>query len=348
MPEHDEFDERLVQRLRAYESRIPDGEIPMTAPQAPRRSRSPLAAGGVIAIGALAASWWRSSCSTDLPGETGESPSPSASGQSTPVGRGVGRAERKRRAALGRAIVLCAGGGDTPRPVIFVAQGTATIGHQRSVRRGHPRLRRCRAVGMAQCRWSGPGSPASFTDDPGAESCVRRPSSRPIWGTSPILATCTTECVGGPDNIQPTARAGAALGATVTGGILAHLAAGGPGVRGHRHRSLRGRQPGRDADGPHLCGTGRRGRPKSLPTCSKRMRTRWDRWAIGWWPWEEPGECRDRTAPDGSWISADGRSWERYDDDSDRAAAFDIAWNGQELMAVGQGECPVGIGLGNQ
>ena len=54
MPEHDEFDERLVQRLRAYESRIPDGEIPMTASRSPRRSRSPLAAGGVIAIGALA------------------------------------------------------------------------------------------------------------------------------------------------------------------------------------------------------------------------------------------------------------------------------------------------------
>ena len=54
MPEHDEFDERLVQRLRAYESRIPDGEIPMTESLSPRRSRSPLAAGGVIAIGALA------------------------------------------------------------------------------------------------------------------------------------------------------------------------------------------------------------------------------------------------------------------------------------------------------
>ena len=54
MPEHDEFDERLTQRLRAYESRIPDGELPMTQTQSRNRSRSSLAAGGVIAMGALA------------------------------------------------------------------------------------------------------------------------------------------------------------------------------------------------------------------------------------------------------------------------------------------------------
>src|SRR5919106_3532130 len=53
MPEHDDFDDRLVQRLRAYESRIPAAEIPMTD-ASPARGRSRLAAaGGVVALGAL-------------------------------------------------------------------------------------------------------------------------------------------------------------------------------------------------------------------------------------------------------------------------------------------------------
>ena len=39
---------------------------------------------------------------------------------------------------------------------------------------------------------------------------------------------------------------------------------------------------------------------------------------------------------EGGWITADGRSWERYDDETDRAAAFDMAWDGDELLAWGR------------
>ena len=246
MPEHDEFDERLVQRLRAYESRIPDGEIPMTASQSPRRSRSPLAAGGVIAIGALAGVLLVVVLLNRPADETGASPSPSASGQATPSAEasvvpsesvepssaapsasappeasppllGDQALRPSPRAALRAPSSWATTVPDPWRGTAPTADVAAGLVHKRSRRRGA-------SDGGRRVRTGVRCSPGQLHDRVlrGPDDLLgrrheleRHEHSRDGWHPRP-----------------PCCRRSR--------------------VRGHRHRSLRVRKPGRDAHGPHL------------------------------------------------------------------------------------------------
>lgn len=341
MPEHDEFDERLVQRLRAYESRIPDGEIPMTASQSPRRSRSPLAAGGVIAIGALAGVLLAVVLLNRPAGETGESPSPSASGQATPSAEAS--VVPSESAAPPSAAPSASAPAEAYTTIVLGDQGTATVatsGPSGAVILGYD--------GAGVVAWhSADGQtwqPASFRETPAADM---RPTAvvASDLGYVAVMAHCVTECFGGQMWYSADGTSWEGGSDAVTGGIIAHLAAGGPGFVAI-------------AIDPYAAGS-----PGVTPTVlvSQDGRT---------WESDQPADLLEANVhalgstgdllvalgtrnaetgqPDGSWISADGRSWERFDDDSDRAAAFEMAWNGEELLAVGQGECPGGVGMGDQ
>ncbi len=166
MPEHDEFDERLAQRLRAYESRIPDGEIPMTESRSTRSSRSPVAAGGVIAVGALAGVLLALGLLNRPTEEIGhESPSPTASVQATP-NRQRPPPRRARAPAAIRRPRLRAGRGVTARSC-SANQGSATVVTSGPGGRGDSRLRRewTRRHGTAPT--VGTWQLASFTAAPG-------------------------------------------------------------------------------------------------------------------------------------------------------------------------------------
>src|SRR5688500_13981991 len=225
MPEHDEFDERLVQRLRAYESRIPDGEIPMTASQSPRRSRSPLAAGGVIAIGALAGVLLAVVLLNRPAAESGASPTPSASGQATPsVEASIVPSESAEPSSAAPSASAPA---EAYTTILLGDQGAATVatsGPSGAVILGYD--------GAGPVAWHSTDGrtwqPASFTEAPGAEV---RPTAvvASDLGYVAILANCTTECSGGQMWYSADGTSWSGTGAAVTGGILAHLAAGGPG-----------------------------------------------------------------------------------------------------------------------
>lgn len=341
MPEHDEFDERLGQRLRAYESRIPDGEIPMTESRSVRRSRSPLAAGGVVAIGALAGVLLAVVLLNRPAAETGESPTPSASGQATPSAEAsVVPSESAAPSSVAPSASVPA---EAYTTIVLGDQGTATVatsGPSGAVILGYD--------GGGAVAWhSADGrtwQPASFTEAPAADM---RPTAvvASDLGYVAILANCISECFGGQMWYSADGTSWASTSTTVTGGILAHLAAGGPGFVAI-------------AIDPYASGS-----PGVTPTVltSADGQT---------WESDEPADLLEanihalgsmgdllvalgtRNAEtgqlEGSWITADGRTWDRYDDETDRAAAFEMAWNGQELVAVGQGECPGGVGLGDQ
>lgn len=337
MPEHDEFDERLVQRLRAYESRIPDGEIPMTASPSPRRSRSPLAAGGVIAIGALVGVLLAVVLLNRPAAETGESPSPSASGQPTPSAEAS--VVQSESAAPSSAAPSASAPSEAYTTIVLGDQGTAAVaasGPTGAVILGFDDAGPLAWHSADGRTWQ----PASFTDAPGAEV---RPTAvvASDLGYVAILANCTTECFGGQMIYSADGTSWSGTDIAVTGGILAHLAAGGPGFVAI-------------AIDPFAAGT-----PGVTPTVltSADGQT---------WESDQPADLLEANVhalgsmgdllvalgtrnaetgqPDGSWISADGRTWDRYDDTTDPAAAFEMAWNGQELLAVGQGECPGGVG----
>ena len=341
MPEHDEFDERLVQRLRAYESRIPDGEIPMTAPQSPRRSRSPLAAGGVIAFGALAGVLLAVVLLNRPAGETGASPSPSASGQATPSAEAS--VVPSESAEPSSAAPSASEPAEAYTTIVLGDQGTAAVaasGPSGAVILGYDDAGPVAWHSADGRTWQ----PASFTDDPGAEM---RPTAvvASELGYVAILAVCTTECFGGHMIYSADGTSWSATGAAVTGGILAHLAAGGPGFVAIAIDPFAAGSPGvtpmvlTSADGQ----TWESDQPADLLEANiHALGSMGDLLVALGTRNAETGQ------PDGSWITADGRSWERFDDDSDRAAAFEMAWNGQELLAVGQGECPGGVGMGDQ
>ena len=340
MPEHDEF-ERLVQRLRAYESRIPDGEIPVTASQSPRRSRSPLAAGGVIAIGALAGVLLAVVLLNRPDGETGESPSPSASGQATTSSEAS--VVPSESAAPPSAAPSASAPAEAYSTVVLGDQGTATVatgGPSGAVILGYD--------GAGVVAWqSADGQswqPASFPEAPAADM---RPTAvvASDLGYVAVMAHCVTECFGGQMWYSADGTSWEGGSNAVTGGIIAHLAAGGPGFVAIAIDPYASGSPGvtptvlTSADGQ----TWDSGEPADLLEANVHALVSMGDQLVALGTMDNGAG-----AVDGSWITTDGRSWDRYEDNTDRAAAFDIAWNGQELLAVGQGECPGGIGLGNQ
>ena len=339
MPEQDEFDERLRQRLRAYESRIPDGEIPMTESQSPRRSRSPVAAGGVIAIGALAGVLLAVVLLNRPAAETGESPSPSASGQASADASVVPSESAEPPSVAPSASVPA----EAYTTIVLGDQGTAVVatsGPSGAVILGFD--------DAGPTAWHSPDGrtwqPASFADAPAVDM---RPTAvvASDLGYVAVMSHCVSECFSGELWYSADGASWTGTSSAVTGGFIGHLAAGGPGFVAI-------------AFDPYAAGS-----PGVTPTVliSEDGRT---------WESDQPadlleanihalGSLGDRLvalgtvdmgagAVDGSWITTDGRSWDRYDDDTDRAAAFEMAWNGQELLAVGQGECPGGDGLGDQ
>ena len=340
MPEHDEFDERLVQRLRAYESRIPDGEIPMTAPQSPRRSRSALAAGGVIAVGALAGVLLAVVLLNRPVAETGESPSPSASGQVTQSAEAS--VVPSESAAPSSAAPSASAPSDAYTTIVLGDQGTAAVaasGPSGAVVLGYDDQGPVAWHSADGRTWQ----PASFAD-PAANM---RPTAvvASDLGYVAILASCDGECFGGQMWYSADGTSWVPGSGAVTGGILAHLAAGGPGFVAIAIDPFAAGSPGvtpivlTSADGQ----TWESDQPADLLDANiHALGSMGDLLVALGTRNAETGQ------PDGSWITADGRNWDRYDDTTDRAAAFEMAWNGQELLAVGQGECPGGVGMGDQ
>ena len=341
MPEHDEFDERLGQRLRAYESRIPDGEIPMTELRTTRRSRSPLAAGGVIAVGAIAGVLLAVVLLNRPADETGESPV-RRSGQATPSAEAS--VVPSESAEPSSAPPSASAPAEAYTTIVLGDQGTAVVstsGPSGAV-----------IVGFDdQGRWRGtaptaaPGSRRQSPATPGAEMRPMAVVASDL-GYVAGLANCIDASASGARCGTPqTARRWSGTSTAVTGGILAHLAAGGPGFVAIAIDPFAAGSPGVtptvliSADGQ----TWESDQPADLLEANVH--------ALG-----SMGDLlvalgtrnAETGQPEGSWITADGRSWERYDGDSDRAAAFEMAWNGQELLAVGQGECPGGVGSGDQ
>jgi hypothetical protein len=341
MPEHDEFDERLGQRLRAYESRIPDGETPMTESRPARRSRSALAPGSVIAVGAIAGVLLAVVLLNRPDAQLGESPSPSASGQATPSAEAS--AVPSESAEPSSAAPSASAPAEAYTTIVLGDQGTATVatsGPSGAVILGFDDAGPVAWHSADGRAWQ----PATFSETPAADM---RPTAvvASDLGYVAILANCIGECFGGQMWYSADGTSWTGTSTALTGGILAHLAAGGPGFVAI-------------AIDPFAAGS-----PGVTPTVltSEDGQT---------WESDQPADLLEanvhalgsmgdllvalgtRNAEtgqlDGSWITADGRSWDRYDDDTDRAAAFDMAWNGEELLAVGQGECPGGVGSADQ
>jgi hypothetical protein len=341
MPEHDEFDERLGQRLRAYESRIPDGDLPMTELRSTRRSRSPLAAGGVIAIGALAGVLLAVVLLNRPAAETGASPTPSASGDATPSAESS--VVPSESAEPSSASPSASAPADAYTTIALGEQGTAVVatsGPSGAVILGFDDQGPVAWHSTDGRTWQ----PASFSDDPAADT---RPTAvvASDLGYVAILANCISECFGGQMWYSADGTSWAATSTAVTGGILAHLAAGGPGFVAIAIDPFAGGSPGVtptvlvSEDGQ----TWESDQPADLLEANVHALGSMGDLVVAL------GTRNAETGQlEGSWITADGRSWDRYDDETDRAAAFEMAWNGEELLAVGQGECPDGVGLGDQ
>jgi hypothetical protein len=340
MPDHDEFDERLTQRLRAYESRIPDGEIPMTESRSTRRSRSPLAAGGVIAIGAIVGVLLAVVLLNRPADETGDSsptpggPTPSAEASTSPSESAEPSSSAPAPSAPAEAYST----------IMLGDQGTAvvaTTGPSGVVILGFDDQGPAAWHSSDGRTWQ----PASVPDENAADMRPMAVVASDL-GYVAAMAHCLTECFGGQLWYSADGTSWTASPATaITGGILAHLAAGGPGFVAI-------------AIDPYASGS---------PGVTPMVLTSQDGQT---WEAEQPADLLEanvhalgsmgdlvvalgtRNAEtgqlEGSWITADGLTWDRYDDETDRAGAFDMAWNGQELLAVGQGECPGGAGLGDQ
>jgi hypothetical protein len=225
MPEHNDFDERLVQRLRAYESRMPEGEIPMTDAR-PRRARSQwAAAGGVVAFGALAGVVLalvllnRPSAPT---GESSPSPTPSASAAATPS------AEVSPSAAESAAPSEPPASPSEPSTTIFLGDsGSALVaasGSSGAVILGYD--------DAGPTAWHSPDGrdwqPSSLPADAAADM---RPTAvvASDLGYVATMAHCINECFGGELWYSADGMTWTRTSAAITGGILGHLAAGGPG-----------------------------------------------------------------------------------------------------------------------
>lgn len=341
MPEHNDFDERLVQRLRAYESRMPEGEIPMTDAR-PRRARSQwAAAGGVVAFGALAGVVLalvllnRPSAPT---GESSPSPTPSASSAATPS------AEVSPSAAESAAPSESAPTPSEPSTTIFLGDSgsalAAASGPSGAVIVGYDNAGPAAWHSADGRDWQR----ASLPDSAAPDMRLTGVAASDL-GYVAIAAHCTNECFGGVLWYSADGLSWSDTSTAITGGILAHLVAGGPGFVAIAIDPFAAGSPGVtptvlvSADGQSW----ESDQPADLLEANVH--------ALG-----STGDLlvalgtgsTDAGQRPGGWISADGRSWDRYDDVVERAPAFDMAWNGQELLAVGQGNCPDGVSLGDQ
>ena len=338
MPEHDEYDERLAQRLRAYESRIPDGVIPMTDSRSARPSRSPLATGAVIAVGALAGVVLALVLLNRPAGETGESsPIPSASAQATPSTGASASPSESAAASASQA----------PPSAPAEASSTIVLGDS----------------GSATVATSGPGGAVilGYGDDgplawhsPDGQTWLAgelpdaTPDLRPMavvasdLGYVAAMAYCVNECGGGELWYSADGLNWTDTPMSIAGGVLVHLAAGGPGYVAIAIEPYAAGSPGVtptvfvSADGRNW----ESGQPTDLLEANVHaMNAMGDLVvAVG------TAGAEGRTL-DASWTTTDGVSWERFDEDSDRAAVLDLAWNGEVLLAVGHGTCPGGVGL---
>jgi hypothetical protein len=158
-------------------------------------------------------------------------------------------------------------------------------------------------------------------------------------------ANCTNECFGGQMWYSADGMTWTDTSTAITGGILAHLAAGGPGFVAIAIDPFAAGNPGvtptvlASADGQ----TWESDQPADLLEANVHaLGSMGDLIVALGTRNAETGQL------EGSWITADGRTWDRYDNETDRAAAFEMAWNGEELLAVGHGECPGDAGLGDQ
>jgi hypothetical protein len=343
MPEHDDFDERLAQRLRAYESRIPAGEIPM-ADAGPARGRSRLAAaGGVVAFGALAGVLLALVLLNRPAAPTGESsPTPSASSSVTPSASPS--ATEAAATPSDQASATPTPAGEPYTTVILGDSGSAIAaasGSAGAVVVGYD--------DAGPAAWHSPDGRnwqrASLPDGAAPDMRLTAVAASDL-GYVAVAAHCINECFGGVMWYSADGMTWTDTSTAVTGGILAHLAAGGPGFVAI-------------AIDPFAAGS-----PSVTPTVlvSDDGQT---------WESDQPADLLEanvhalgsmgdllvalgtRNAASGtiatSWMSTDGIGWERHDDvDPNRTAAFEMAGNGQELLAVGQGSCPGGVGLGNE
>jgi hypothetical protein len=338
MPEHNDFDERLVQRLRAYESRMPGGEIPVTDAH-PTRARW-AAAGGVVAVGALAGVVLALVLLNRPSAPTGESsPTPTASSAATPSAE-VSPSAAESAAPSESASAPSPG---EPSTTVFLGDsGSALVaasGPSGAVILGYDDAGPTAWHSLEGRDWQR----ASLPDD----AADMRPTAvvASDLGYVATMAHCINECFGGELWYSVDGTSWTRTSAAITGGILGHLAAGGPGFVAIAFDPYAAGSPGVtpivliSADGQ----TWESDQPADLLEANVHaLGSMGDLLvALGTGSMEAGG------VP-GGWTSSDGRSWDRYDDVVERAAAFDMAWNGQELLAVGQGTCPDGVSLGDQ
>jgi hypothetical protein len=340
MPEHNDFDERLVQRLRAYESRMPEGQIPMAEPRASRSRSQWAAAGGVLALGALAGVVLALVLLNRPAPPTGESsPTPSASSSASPSVEASPSASES--AAPSATATLVAEPYTTVVLGEFGSALAAASGPSGAVVVGYD--------DAGPAAWHSPDGRswlrASLPEDAAADVRLTSVAASDL-GYVAVAANCFTECFGGQLWYSADGMAWSGASTALTGGILAHLVAGGPGFVAIGIDPYAAGSPGvtptvlTSADGL----TWQASQPADLLEANVH--------ALG-----STGDLlvalgtrnTESGTVQGSWISADGIGWQRYDDaDPNRAAAFELAWSGEELLAVGQGACPGGIGLGDQ
>ena len=343
MPEHDEFDERLTQRLRAYESRIPDGEIPMTQTQSTNRSRSSLAAGAVIAMGALAGVVLALVLLNRPTADIGDSsPSPSASVQATESTEpSIAPSQSAAPSASAPAFSAPTEGYTT---IVLGDSGSATVatsGPGGAVVLGYD--------GNGPIGWhSTDGRDWVALTLPSDGSTDLRPMAvvASDLGYVAAMANCVTECGGGVLWYSPDGLNWTLAPLAISGGVLVHLAAGGPGFVAIAIEPLASGSPGVTPT-VLVSETGQSwesGQPSDLLESNIHALASMGNVIVAVGTAGNP----EGGALDASWTTSDGVNWERFDEDSDRAAVFDLAWNGEQLLAVGQGSCPGGVGLGLQ
>jgi len=346
MPEHNDFDERLLQRLRAYESRIPDTEVPMTDVQH-TRGRFPLAAAaGVTTVGVLAGVLLAFVLLNRPAAPTGESsPSPSESVLPTQSAHPSPSATEGAPSSDATASPPAESPPAEAYSTILLGEsGSAlgvTSGPSGAVVLGFDETGPTAWFSADGRDWQPAEVPAGLEDmRPTAVVASDR-------GYVAAMVSCLegSECFGGELWYSTDGTSWADTGNSIAGGILVHLAAGGPGFVAMAIEPYAAGSPGVTPtvlvsdDGQSW----EAGRPSGLSGANVHAMVGAGSQvvALGTQGLEAGGTT------DASWTTADGRTWERTDEDSDRAAVYDMAWNGEELLAVGQGSCP-DVGLGPQ
>lgn len=342
MPEHDEFDERLVQRLRAYESRIPEGEIPMTdAPRSGSRISGPaIAAVTVVGIlaGVLLAVVLLNRPAAPV-GESSPTPTISSAAESSPSAASSASPPAPPPASSSPA---ASPPGESPGTIVLGEQGTAVVaasGPSGAVILGYEDAGPTAWHSRDGREWQ----PANVPTDGTADLRPIRVVASDL-GYVAAMANCLTECFGGELWYSADGMTWADGPTSLTGGLLVHLAAGGPGFVAIAIDPYAAGSPGVTPtvlvsnDGLNW----EAGQPPELEASSIQALS-----SVGDLIVAVGTQGIELGTLDASWTTTDGLSWERHEEDSDRAAVLDLAWNGTELLAVGHGSCPDG-GLGGQ